>query len=472
MSRIVCISNRVSLPDPKTGKIKAGGLAVGVQAALKSAGGGLWFGWDGNINNDAHYKNRALQNTIQDDVSFITLSLTKKEYENYYKGMANQNLWPLMHQLGNHLEPKPHFYETYKSVNKIFAHNIVNYLRPDDIIWVHDYHLMPLGKELRQLNVRNKIAFYNHIPVPAPAFVQSAVVPSFLQDQYKELLDDLFYYDQIGFQSYRDYQNFSDNFVPNALPPKRYQTAAINGSAARFGVFPISIETQNLQRAIHENGKKQHKNSATIKSYKTLIGAERLDYTKGLWHRMEGYYKFLKDHKEFRKHVQYKQVAPLSRADIVQYKNTINKTRKAVRKIKQRFSSRDWDAIDYSEKNMARERLLVQMRKADIALVTPLIDGQNLVAKEYLAVQSKLNPGILILSRYAGAAEELESLGVLCVDPENIEDIANKIYAALQLSFNERRDIHDKCLSHLKRYDIANWSDSFLHELQTKTRKG
>ena len=361
MSRIVCISNRVSLPDPVTGEIKAGGLAVGVKAALESNGGGLWFGWDGSIHPDDHGTARSVKRTIQGNLTFLTMSLTQREYDEYYKGMANQNLWPLMHELGDNLDPAPNVYKTYKDVNRLFAKTLLPHLRPDDVIWVHDYHLIPLGKELRALRVHNKIAFYNHIPMPSKTFLESAAVPSFLKQQYNELQSDLFYYDQVGFQSCRDYKNFMGAAGLPYHEPDRFDSHTIAGSPTKFGVFPISIETGEIRGQLNNEKPKPLKRK---NYYKTLLGAERLDYTKGLWHRMEGYYCFLKNHPELMEKVRYQQITPLSRSDIKQYKKTIDRTRRAVNKIRNKFSRRDWQPIDYSEDGIPREALLQRMRDA------------------------------------------------------------------------------------------------------------
>ena len=467
MSRIVCISNRVSLPDPETGHIKAGGLAVGVKAAMESNGGGLWFGWDGTTF-EASTGKRELKYADHGDIRFLTMPLTQKEYEYYYKGMSNECLWPMMHELDAYVTTQSGYYRTYNNVNKLFARMVKPHLRHDDIIWVHDYHLLPLGRELRALGIKNLIGYYHHTPVAGSKFVKNSGIPENLKSQYRSLLDSLFYYDQVGFQSFRDFRNFAGFFMDDIETPARFHTIPLKryGRQTSFGVFPISIETADLVRNARENASQNIALLAEKSKYKILMGAERLDYTKGLPYRLEGYHRFLKHHPEMNEHVRYHQISPLSRQDIRQYKKTIDQTRQIAERIQQDFDNGVWHPLDYTEDGLPREDLVCGFRHADIGLVTPLIDGQNLVAKEYLAAQDPHDPGVLILSKNAGAAEELQDLGVLCVDPYDPDDIATKIEHALFTPKNQRLDSYYKCLTHLRRYDIDHWAESFLYELQ------
>lgn len=464
MPRLICISNRISLPDPKTGEIQAGGLAVGVKAALESQGGGLWFGWDGSICETG--KKRTLTRTDLDNITFLTIPLHKEEYENYYKSTANESLWPLMHELGEHIEAKAGAYQTFRRVNRLFARLVKPYLRPGDIIWVHDYHLIPLGRELRALGVRNRIGYFNHIPMPSKDFLTSNAVPGLLRYRFKELYEDFFYYDLVGFQSFRDFKNFFSFFFDQHPLPPRYKSISIRHHHRRtgFGVFPISIETGELIHSL------KHSGCTLQKECKTLIGAERLDYTKGLCCRLQGFYEFLSRHPDARDKIKYTQITPLSRSDIRQYQATIEKTRQSVEEIRNKFGDKDGRPLSYSEKHVPRPQLMGMFRCSDAGLVTPLIDGQNLVAKEYLAVQDPRDPGTLVLSKTAGAAEELENLGTLCVDPKDPNDIADKIKTALSRPRLERIDWHRKAISHLYRYDIAHWAESFLEELASLPR--
>lgn len=465
MSRIVCVSNRVSLPDPQTGKIKAGGLAVGVKAALESHGGCVWFGWDGSVTPD-NDSSTLPRRTFSDGITFITMPLTRTQYDGYYKKMANEILWPFMHALADHIEEHGHAHEVYQQVNKLFARRLRPYLRPDDIIWVHDYHLIPLGRALRQLGVTNTILFFNHIPIPGCGFVHGPGIPRALRHQYRELVNDFFYYDQVGFQSFRDLANFTRYLNCHPRMPARFTTITLSNNyrQTRFGVFPISVETLNLERQA-----KTSRYCSVVRSIqdsiapcRLVIGAERLDYTKGLSHRIAGISYLLSHFPEYREKIKYLQIAPLSRDDVGEYQNTIQKTRDAVRDVQSRFGNDKWKPIYYSEKNVPRDQLFGCFRLADIGLVTPLIDGQNLVAKEFIAAQDPENPGVLILSKYAGAAEELGELGTILVDPYDPEHIAAKLRRAMEMDLEDRKELHSVALQYLRVHDIHNWAEMFL----------
>jgi len=466
MSRIVCVSNRVSLPDPKTGEIKAGGLAVGVRAALESHGGCVWFGWDGTIKKKSDPIGSLPGRTQSNGITFLTIPLSESDYDDYYKKMSNGTLWPFMHGLGDHIEENDRAFQTYKEVNALFARRLRPYLKPDDIIWVHDYHLIPLGRALRDLGVKNLVLFFNHIPMPSCGFVYSSAVPHSLRQQYRELVQDLFYYDQVGFQSYRDFTNFTRYLNQHPEMPPRFSTTTLaNGSRyARFGVFPISIETLQLERKARmaERSPIVETIRESVGPCRFAIGAERLDYTKGLHHRIEGLSSLFSLFPEYREHVKYLQIAPLSRDDVAEYKATIALTREAVKEIREQYGSENWQPVYYSEKNIPRDDLFGCFRAADIGLVTPLIDGQNLVAKEYLAAQDPENPGVLVLSKYAGAAEELGELGVILVDPYDPDHIAAKTRRALEMPREERKELHAATLSYLRKHDIHYWAEKFL----------
>jgi trehalose 6-phosphate synthase len=471
MSRLFCVSNRVSLPDPVTGQIKAGGLAVGVCAALEEQGGGVWFGWNGSIvGSDMERGPRPVQSTERRGIEFLTMPFTEQEYSGFYKGMSNEGLWPLMHELGEHIAEDGQSYQGYRDVNKLFARMMVPHLQPDDVIWVHDYHLMPLATELRAMGVKNPILYFHHIPIPRMGFVNSDAVPDALRGQYEELTQSLFAYDMVGFQSYRDYNNFM-NYVGNvgALPPRFTPVNVQYGPyQSQFGVFPISIETAQLQRLAREAAL-----DPAVKAWrerlgdgKVIIGAERLDYTKGLPGRMEAINSLLERFPEHTGAMKYVQINPLSRDDIRQYKQEIADTRSAVDRLQVRFGSPHWTPVEYVEQNIPREQLIGYFRQADVGLVTPLMDGQNLVAKEFLAAQDPDDPGMLVLSRYAGAAEQLGNAGAIIVDPRNPAEIAGAINFALTLSRKERVAAHQRAITCLNDYDIAHWARQFLTEAQ------
>lgn len=467
MSRIVCVSNRVALPGPVTGEIKAGGLAVGVRAALEGQGGGVWFGWSGD--KIASASQRTVNEVEQNGVTFLTIPLTEDEYTSYYKHMANSGLWPFMHELGEYISEDGSSFQKYKAVTATFAGSLKEFLKPDDIIWVHDYHLMALGRALRKLGVANQILYFHHVPLPRLSFVMSPVVPRGLRAAYDDLVQDLFAYNSVGFQSFRDFNNFKNYIGSDAITPKRFTPTLLSYRSLHtsFGVFPISVETRDLENEAKTNFTTLRPEPSDTR---IIIGAERLDYTKGIVQRMTAFSRLLQHYPQHRNAVKYIQVTPLTRHDIVQYQKTINETRAAVRDIQRQYGTSDWQPIEYSENTIERDILMGYFRQADVGLVTPFMDGQNLIAKEFIAAQDPKNPGVLVLSRYAGAAEELGELGIPLIDPHNIDDIAAKLNLALTMPLNQRVDLHHRALVHLRRYDIHAWAEAFLRQAQPGQR--
>lgn len=467
MPRVVCVSNRVSLPDPETGRIKAGGLAVGVRAALESCGGGIWFGWNGaKAATAAERDSRPPERQEANGITFLTIPLTQREYDEFYKKMANEALWPLMHELGDHIDETGSAFQTYREVNAMFARQVRMILEPGDVVWVHDYHLIPMGQELRKLGVENRILFFNHIPIPSAAFMHGEQVPDSLKAVYRHLVGSLFSYDQVGFQSFRDLHNFMDYLGLRTPEAQRFKAGSqgFGPRGTRFGVFPISIETRSLEKKARKNSDNPDTRDIQDQSGNChiIMGAERLDYTKGLTYRIRGVSRLLSSHPEYNHHIKYVQVTPLSRDDIQRYKRTVERTREAIETIQSRFSDEEWNPVMYSEQMMERDHLIGCFRHARVGLVTPLMDGQNLVAKEFIAAQDPDDPGLLVLSRYAGAAEELGEHGALLVDPRDPDDIAAKIDAALKTPYDERLEIHRDVIAYLRAHDINHWARSFL----------
>lgn len=473
---IICVSNRVSLPDPKTGKISAGGLAVGVREALKAMGGGSWFGWDGKQVNTYQDRDKHGVSSFydtQNNIDYLTIPLTTFEYDTYYKGMANEGLWPFMHELGDRIDEDGSSYRGYRHVNNLFAKQMKPYIKPDDVIWVHDYHMIPLGKALRQEGITNPILFFNHIPVPSPDFTRRPDISEDLRIHYGALVEDLFAYNQVGFQSFRDMGNFLNHIGASKYPenptiedferfvPKHVRK---NGVGTNFGVFPISIETADLEKQAAQSvlSERVQAFKRSVGDQKIIISAERADYTKGLLERANGTSRFLRQYPEFIGKISYRQITPLSREDMNQYRNLIGASRISTATVNAEFGNEAWSPIHASEKMVQRDDLIAMFRLSHAGLVTPLRDGQNLVVKEYVAAQDPMDPGIPILSKEAGAAEEFRENGALIIDPKNPDDIAKKIHIALTMPLNERQDMHHRLITGLRQNDIGNWTRSFL----------
>ncbi len=453
MGRLVCVSNRISLPRKTAAP---GGLAVGILTALKRTGG-LWFGWGGETiehepgDPDIH---------IREGVTYATIDLRQSEYELYYNGYANDLLWPLFHYFLRGMRYSVEERDAYENVNRLFAHKLVPLLQPQDLIWVHDYHLIPLGRLLREQGVQRPLGFFLHIPFPNIEMLR--VLPT-----YAELLLDLTHYDVVGFQTENDLRAFHSGiehlFGPEAILPNN--RIRVGDRVLRADVFPIGVDVEALQSksvaAIETDVVRRMIDS--LMSRDLMIGVDRLDYSKGLVERFTAYQHFLETYPEHIGRITYIQIAPLSRTDVRAYADIRRALEQAAGRTNGRFADTDWTPIRYLNRNFPHATLCGFLRAANVGLVTPLRDGMNLVAKEFVAAQDPENPGVLILSTLAGAARELSA--ALLVNPYDTRAVAHAIQTALSMPLSERLERHQSMLQILRRNDIAAWTRRFLEAL-------
>jgi trehalose 6-phosphate synthase len=453
LARLVVVSNRVGVPD---GSARAGGLEVAIRAALKRRGG-LWFGWSGRA---ADKDPGAAKMVTQDDTSYVTLDLRKADYEEFYNGFANRVLWPILHYRLDLAEFTRRDLGGYFRVNEYFATHLENLLKPDDVIWVHDYHLMPFAKALRDRGHKNKIGFFIHIPCPPPEILTA--LPN-----HEQLVPALCNYDLVGFQTETDATNFS-RYLVNECGLKRVGDDGFSygGRLVQVGVFPVGVETEALsrlaRRAIESGFVREVLESLSGRDM--IIGVDRLDYTKGIPERMDAFERFLTNFPDWRGKVTYLQITPRSRSGIPEYADISRKVGEAVGRINGTFGEASWTPLRYINKAHSRTALAGLYRGARAALVTPLRDGMNLVAKEYIAAQDAADPGVLILSRFAGAARECGA--ALLVNPYDPEGVAIAINRALSMPLTERRQRHDQNYRVLVANDITHWAERFLAALE------
>ena len=454
MTRLVCVSNRISLPRKSAAP---GGLAVGILSALKRTGG-LWFGWGGETSEgepgepDLH---------IRDGVTYATIELRKAEFELYYNGYSNDVLWPLFHYFSKGMRYSNEQREAYENVNRIFAQKLLPLLQPRDLIWVHDYHLIPLGRRLRELGVQRPMGFFLHIPFPNIEMLR--VLPC-----YAELLRDLTSYDVVGFQTQNDLRSFHSGiehlFGAEAVRPDG--RIRIGDRVIRAEVFPIGIDVAAVENealeAIATDVVRRMTDSLMGRSL--MMGVDRLDYSKGLVERFSAYQQFLETHPENVGRITYIQIAPLSRTDVRAYAEIRQALEQAAGRTNGRFADTDWTPIRYLNRNFPHATLMGFLRAAKVGLVTPLRDGMNLVAKEFVAAQDPADPGVLILSNLAGAARELSSS--LLVNPYDVRGVSHAMQAALSMPLNERRERHADMMKMLRRNDIAAWTRRFMEALE------
>ena len=453
MNRLVVVSNRVALPDES----RAGGLSVALQDALKEHGG-LWFGWSGRVDPDTsgHIREQDAGN-----IHYVTVDLSRQDHADYYNGFANRTLWPLLHFRVDLVDYNRATYAGYKRVNALFAEKLAPLLRADDTVWVHDYHLIPLGKLLRQLGVSCRIGFFLHVPMPSSDLL--AALPD-----HALLFEGLSSYDLIGFQTARDLERFQD-YVRLfgrglVISPGVLETA--EGRRLRAGAFPISIDTARIaQQAADAVSKPGVKRLATSLSGRALaIGVDRLDYSKGLPERFRAFGRYLERHPEQHGQLTYLQIAPVSRGEVSEYRLLRRVLERLAGHINGSHADADWTPMRYVNRNYPHATLTGFYRRAKLALVTPLRDGMNLVAKEFVAAQDPADPGVLLLSPFAGAARELD--GAVLVNPYDIDGVADAIAEAMLMPLSERQERWAAMMKHLQVHDIAAWRRGYLHALR------
>lgn len=452
MARVVIVSNRVPVPNERGAR--AGGLAVGIADALKD--GGLWFGWSGQISAGARNPVRKIE---AEGITYATIDLNQEDYDQFYVGYANSTLWPLLHFRLGLIDFKREALDGYFSVNRTFAAALALELEPDDIVWIHDYHLIPLGAELRRLGVRNRLGFFLHIPfVPASLFT---ALP-----QGEKLLRAFLAYDVVGLQTEEHRRDFLDAVkqVLGMEPDDNGALVTADGTS-RAIANPIGIDARGFaaMAAKAERSTETQRLLSSLVGRDLVIGVDRLDYSKGLPNRFSAFGKLLHDYPEHRQKVSYLQVAAKSREDVSEYQALRRELDRKAGNINGRYAEFDWVPLRYMTRPMGRSTLAGFYRAAKVGLVTPLRDGMNLVAKEFIAAQDQNDPGVLILSRFAGAAEDLSE--ALIVNPYDPGEITDAMHQALTMPLEERRDRMDRLRGRVFTTTAESYCRNFLAAL-------
>ena len=455
MSRLIVVSNRVSPPESRS-EGAAGGLAVALAAALREYSG-FWFGWSGET--VSAFTGEVTQRSV-DEVTLATVDLEEADYQEYYNGYANGTLWPLFHYRIDLTAYDRSFSEGYERVNRRFAESLAPLIEPGDVVWVHDYHLMLLGRELRRLGVDNPIGFFLHIPWPAPQVLTTL-------PRHRQLVEALFSYDLVGLQTDEWLWAFESYVLGEAgggWTPNGRLTAF--GRSLRARAFPIGLDFDEFTALARSPAadRAYDRMSAHSVFRDLLVGVERLDYSKGLEERLAGFERFLSDHPEAARQVLYLQVAPTSREDVGAYQDLRARIEAMAGRINAEWSDMDWSPIQYVNRSFSRAELAGVYRAAKACLVTPLRDGMNLVAKEYVAAQNPEDPGVLILSRFAGAARQMTD--ALIVNPFSREELCEAIARALAMPQPERVRRWESLMDGVRRFDVRVWRDSFVEALK------
>jgi trehalose 6-phosphate synthase/phosphatase len=463
MSRLIVVSNRLpfaldsSAEDLWTVTPAAGGLVSAIEPVLRERGG-TWIGWPGIAGEiPSGPFEEATRNA---GYAVVAVSLSKAERDEFYYGYSNEVIWPLFHDLQNFCNFEPAYWETYKTVNERYAEAIARHCQPDDFIWVHDYHLMNVAQALRQHGVRAVLTFFLHIPFP-PNDIFTKL------PQQERLLRALLQFDLLGFQTRRDLRNFvqcARQVISDAevVPGRDLQSIRLDGRQIRVGSFPIGIDFESFKKeaASEEVARRAKELRAGFVDCQLMLGVDRLDYSKGIPERLRAFRIALERYEELRGKVVLVQIVVPSRVEIPKYHEFKQRIDRLVGDINGRFSTSSWLPVHYHFRSLDRSDLLAHYRACEIALVTPLKDGMNLVAKEYCGCRID-EGGVLILSQFAGAAEQLKR-GALLVNPYDIEQVAETILKAFRMSRRDRSTRMKRMSRVVSSENVFRWVDSFL----------
>lgn len=452
--RLVIVSNRVTIPD-RHEKAAAGGLAVALREALEKQGG-LWFGWSGAVNEETAQPRIAQRGKV----TYAVTDLTEAERQSYYLGFSNRALWPLMHYRLGLTEFSRADYAGYLAVNRRFAKALVGMLQPDDIIWIHDYHLIPLAAELRRRGVVNRIGYFHHIPWP-PSEVFGALPFA------STLVNTVAAYDLVGMQTPVDVRNLISALVSMCGAKSNGRNVRVGRRETVVQAFPIGIDVDAFRKlaaaSVRSATTPLKTTRQSLGERKLVIGVDRLDYSKGIVQRLEAFGQFLRSHPDQRGRVGLLQIAPPSRSDVPEYAELDRQSDEVAGRLNAALGEFDWTPIRVVKKAYSRNALAGFYRRAQVGLVTPMRDGMNLVAKEYIAAQDPADPGVLVLSRFAGAAQQMGE--ALIVNPYDTHEVAEAIRTALAMPKSERIRRFERLYATIDATDIGWWTKRYLDAL-------
>lgn len=453
MPRLIAVSNRVQIEGPDEHPDRSA-LAVGLAAALRESNG-FWFGWSGS-ETDAFTGQITFRR--MDGVATAAIDLEPQDVEEYCNGFASRTLWPLFHYRLDLTEIARDFAGGYARVNWRFAETLGPLIDPDDLVWVHDYHLIPLGQHLREQGFGNPIGFFLHIPWPPASLLLSL-------PEHRELALAMLAYDVIGFQAEEWRAAFLDYAVNQLGAVLEDEHVVLGERRARAMVCPMGLDAADFGGAVHSLIAKQAETRLAVSALgrDLIVGVDRLDPSKGLEERFSGYERLLAGHPELRDKVFMLQIAPPAREDAPGYRQIRDTLDALSGRINGAYAAIDWVPLRYVSQSYSRDELFGIYRAARVGLVTPLRDGMNLVAKEFVAAQDPADPGVLVLSCFAGAAAQLAE--AVIVNPHSPEDIAEGLARALAMPLAERQERHKAMMAAITGQDVRWWSRRFLDAL-------
>ena len=455
MPRIINVSNRLPIKIGKEITKSSGGLVSALEGVANTFDFS-WVGWHGETVNKRADK-RAIEEKLKDQYKYFPIFLNQKEIDEYYQGFSNASLWPLLHYMPTYSRFEESWFEAYQKVNEKFCQKILEISNKYDIVWVHDYHLFLLPSMLKKAAATLKVGFFLHTPFPSYELFRC-------HPRRIELVEGLLGADLIGFHTFGYLRHFRSTVLRLLGLESEVDCITHGGMISKIGVFPIGINWKNFEKAMEEKAflKYFHEYKQLFQGKRVVLAVERLDYTKGIPHKIKAIEHFLKEHLEARDDTLFIIIAVPSRESVSEYLNLKHEVESLVGRINGQYSSIKNIPIHFINHGVKFHELCALYSLADVALVTPLMDGMNLVAKEYIACQNKKN-GVLILSEFAGAAQEL--FNAVMVNPYDIDEVSRSIEVALEMNEEEKMQMITPMKDRIIQHDALYWAHNFINEL-------
>jgi trehalose 6-phosphate synthase len=450
---IILVSNRVAFPQANA-PIQGGVASALLDAVEKS--GAIWVGSSGRLSDDVR-KQAFAEIRALGTGALATLDLPQAHYSGFYEGFANSGLWPVLHSRPDLVRATEQDYESYCAINRTMARGLMRF-NTNSLFWIHDYHFLTLGQELRRLGTTQPIGFFLHTPFPQRSIFTAL-------PRHRELVKAMLAYDLLGFQTEEDQENFA-NYVKRELGLSvNADKSKVMSTKTQLATFPIGIDAPAFAERATKAGARPEvaRLRASLYGAKLAIGVDRIDYSKGLENRFRAFDQFIETNPRLKGELSLLQIATPSRSGIETYARLQKDVARLVGEINGKHGEVDWVPIRYVNKGFDQLTLSGLYRTAQIGLVTPLHDGMNLVAKEYVAAQNPLDPGVLILSAFAGAAKQLDA--ALLVNPHDIEATSRAIGQALIMSADERRERWRSMMTKLEESSLSSWFSDFVSAL-------
>ena len=459
MKTIINVANRLPITIGETIQPSSGGL-VGAMESLDQNFNLRWVGWAGGHIEDAA-RQAEVAREIEERFNYTPIFLSQDDADDYYDGFSNSSLWPLLHYMTTYSRYVPQWFRTYERVNEIFADAVIQSAGPDDLVWIHDYHLMLLPEILRRKAPHLKVGFFLHTPFPSSEVFRC-------HPRRGALIEGLLGADLIGFHTYGYLRHFRSTVLRVLGIESDINSIPQDGRRTALGVYPIGINSQKIQAELQSDTFREYlyEYRQAHQGKKVVLSVERLDYTKGIPTRLDAIEQFLSE-SELKEDIVFIFISVPSREDVEAYQRLVDEVQGRVSQINGKFSSIKNVPLHFIHQSVNFSQLCALYALADVCLVTPLIDGMNLVAKEYVACKKDF-AGVLILSEFAGAAQELSN--ALTVNPYNADQMVERLKTAMTLSHEEKKKMMAPMLDRVMDYDATRWAKSFLNDLDTLPR--